>query len=269
MQLKPGGNIEFREMENGVVLIERWFIRMVGEPPVLDWPSRISRESALADPTVSDIARQRRVSEGGGELARASWPGEITWKGSLGTLRATIVSKGGEPVAGVRVSLSSTDYRGVTDSGGVVTIDELLPGPYTVDIADSTLAIIGVPLATSATFTAARDRRSDLRVAIPSADDYVAKLCKEDHVYDRNSLKLIARVVGPDDKPVSKASIKSDAFNGMTDDDGLFVMCAGLEPAKRLSVLAWFDGGEPTEFKLELWNKVTALKIHIAVPAKP
>jgi hypothetical protein len=268
MRLNPGGRLSWHEMENGVVFIDRWFIRMVAARPDAPDPGVIRSPTAALEPTKMDVL-MHRVSEGGGELARASWPGEVVWTGSLGTLRASVTSRAGDPVSGARVRLSSTDYRAVTDSAGVAVIPELLPGPYTVELEDPMLARIGVTLETKTTFTAARDRQSDVKVTLQSADDYVTKLCKDNHVYDRKSLKLIARVVARDGTPVPRASVESDTFHGATDDNGIFVVCSELKPGKRIQIKAWSGDGVATVTSVLLESVLTALRIEVAVPPKP
>ena len=65
----PGGRVSFKEIPNGVVLIDRWWLRIVG----------------AADTTVRDakngttLHRGFVVREVGGELARATWPDGDTW----------------------------------------------------------------------------------------------------------------------------------------------------------------------------------------------
>src|SRR6185503_19244578 len=93
-------------------------------------------------------------------------------------------------------------------SAGVVHIEELLPGPYTVEIEDSTLATVGLPIVTRSRFTAERAVTTDLPIRAESAEELVGKMCQDDKVNEPDSYKLIVRVVDKTGAPVSRAFIE-------------------------------------------------------------
>ena len=145
---RPGGHTFFREMTNGVVLIDRWDLRLpkfevdTTYDPVHNNPQLRSWFSAY---------------EGGGELARAAWPDGTAWKASLGTLRLHARIRNDTSAAGTVVRLVDTDYRAVVDSSGNVTIGDLVPGPYSLAVIEPHLAEFGITPPPALTFAAARD----------------------------------------------------------------------------------------------------------------
>ena len=94
--LHPGGHIFFREIANGVVLIDRW-------------------QMLLFSAEVDTIASSRREvvrswfygSETGGEVARASWRDGFVWQASLGTLRVHGANPNGPVPRGRRCTFAT------------------------------------------------------------------------------------------------------------------------------------------------------------------
>src|SRR5262249_36636767 len=74
-----GGQLWFRDMPNGVVIIDRWSLRL----PALD-------PDSVPDSRGHFIRRDRLYAqESGGEVARISWPSGLAWDAPLGTLVLT------------------------------------------------------------------------------------------------------------------------------------------------------------------------------------
>jgi hypothetical protein len=178
----PGGRIAFRGMPNGVVVIDRWSIRVY-------------------DMEVS------------GELARAEWPDGVTWQGRLGTLHLRALHGDGTPAAGTRVRLIGTDYTGIVDSVGSVEITDLIPGPYTASLVEPQLAEIGIANSGGYGFMAARATTNLARVAVLPAQEYVDQRCGAATVgigetigTSTSSAALLGRVTSSvDGKPVANA----------------------------------------------------------------
>ena len=230
---EPGGYIAFRDMGNGVVLIDRWFIRFVAprqdsaagpSPPVV--PAANTR---LRPPLIVLVA-----VEGGGELARAKWADGRTWRASLGTLRLRLVTRSGAPAVGTVVRLIDTDYQAISDSTGQIEIQDLVPGPYLVQVADQQLAPLGVTMRTPFRFVAARDSVVSLVVTVPSAADYAKEWCEETgRIGARGTARLVARVVTADGQPARDArwtlrwQDSRDAFmeDAPVGPDGVFAYC--------------------------------------------
>jgi hypothetical protein len=204
MALRPGGWISFRTMANGVPFIDRWYLRVVVPPDKIAERGYVPRW-------------RLEVHEGGGEMAAARWTNGAQWRAQLGTVQGRLL-RSGKPLANTGVRLAESPYRAVSDSAGFFRIDRLLPGPYDITVEDDLLQPVGVAMATSRAFVAARDSTADIDVDAPTLNDFVRAQCKTkvDSV-----LLLAAQVVWPDGKVASFADAKlSQASNVMVDDDG-------------------------------------------------
>ena len=219
---KPGGQIFFRAMPNGVVLIDRWSIRIVGVEPT--------------------GLRRLYGAEVWGELARASWPDSTTWQGSLGTLRLGLAYSDNTPATGTIVRLDDTDYQAVADSTGTVEIPDLIPGPYRVTIVDPDLASLDVAVAQPLEFTATRGATTVRQLAVQGALEYVGQRCRvggtglaRGEEVIRGNAWLLGRVTNSDGEPIEGAtwSLSYRDFlgerrifeNAEVGSDGIFQFC--------------------------------------------
>jgi hypothetical protein len=75
------------------------------------------------------------------------------------------------------VELDSTDYRGIVDSTGHFTIEDLLPGPYRPIVIDDAMSTIGVPLPTGVEFEAERDSVNRIQLDIIGAKTFTRMIC--------------------------------------------------------------------------------------------
>jgi hypothetical protein len=241
-EARPGGWVSFRDMPNGVVIIDRWSLRL----PVI-------RSDSVYDRGTREYVSRDIVDaqETGGEVAQIHWRPSPTWNASLGTLQLRVVTQAKTPAVGARVQLDNTSYSARADSTGSITITRLLPGPYKLVTVDSQLASIGVSLSTSINFTAVRDSVHRADLVVQTANDYVAERCIHDAKWQRTmprprreTVWIIGRVVGADNVPISGAS--ASAFRGgraeiatagmdpvgisstITGTDGIFEMCSGM-----------------------------------------
>jgi hypothetical protein len=224
----PGGYVTFRSMKNGVVLIDRWSIRVV---------------SAAIDTIINANGGLRLRSwlyaeEDGGELARATWSDGLTWHAPLGALRVHAITKDGRAAVGAVIGLVATHYFGTVGTNGMVEIKDLLPGPYAVRIVDPRIAALGIGLPTALTFRAARDTTTTATLVVPTTESSIADRCVANHQWTvGDSVFTIGRVVKPDGKPVNDAKVTfatrpdsgqqwqwNDA-HFTTGTDGLFEFC--------------------------------------------
>jgi hypothetical protein len=173
----PGGRISFRTMPNGVVVIDRWAIRIVGGKGGAGDPvSNIRLLTSSGQP----IARDRSFYgvEVSGELARATWPDGASWVGPLGTLHLTAVDGDGNPAPGTVVRLRDTDYQATADSTGAIALPDLVPGPYAVAVVHPDLITLGITVPTTLEFVAARRWAILTRLEVPPMDEYVTERCR-------------------------------------------------------------------------------------------
>jgi len=268
VRFRPGGYVSFRSMKNGVVMIDRWWIRVV---------------SATTDTTVSGDGRLLHrdwlfAEEDGGELARAAWSDGFEWKASLGALRVRAMKKDGKPAPGTVLSLLATHYYGTADANGAVEIKELLPGPYAVRVIDPRIAELGVGLPTKLRFTASRDTTSVATLTVPTAESMIADRCVANHQWEfGDSLFTMGRVVTLEGKPVNNAHVSfyvqsKDAearwvqspkyFD--TGTDGMFEFCHGFNPFTRVRYRVSKDGVALGELDGEFTTNLVVARMVVA-----
>ena len=264
--LHPGGRSSFRTMANGVVLLDRWSIRLVG--PSGDSTTRVVRGGVDRNPVLY-------VREVGGEIAFAEWPDGTRWAAPLGTLRGRAM-RDGSPARDVSVHLQETDYAAVTDSAGAFEIRELLPGPYDVRIEHDLLARVGLLLPTGVRFIAVRDSTHVAAVAIPSAEDFTWATCKDDPKRGRAGRPivrlLIVRVVDADGRPVIGAKTVVKLLRGgetlsssdiETGSNGIAQVCGVAEPATDVVVFVDRDRMPPFKSVGRITGVLTTISIAI------
>ncbi|HEY2164518.1 MAG TPA: carboxypeptidase-like regulatory domain-containing protein, partial [Gemmatimonadaceae bacterium] len=192
----PGGWLTFREMVNGVVIIDRWSLHL----PAIRWDS-------VYDGHTRQFTRRDHLEaqESGGEVGHISWPTGLAWDAPLGTLVLTALTHSHAPAAGALVRLEDTDYSGRADAKGQVTLTRLLPGPYNLVVIDTLLEPLGVTLRTPVKFDAVRDSTRRETVEVSSAQDYVADRCRHDGIWidvmprkRPHAVWMIGRVIGHD-----------------------------------------------------------------------
>src|SRR5204862_7123151 len=141
--MRPGGHISFREMPNGVVMIDRWFLRLIGGTvDTIRTPAYTS--GRRLEMPIAQVRTKFTAAENGGEVAHATWPDGTAWRASLGTLRVHAALSSGRPAAGTAVHLVETQYRAVADTNGDFEISDLIPGPYALAIRDPRRVALGL-----------------------------------------------------------------------------------------------------------------------------
>ncbi|MEO7083285.1 MAG: carboxypeptidase-like regulatory domain-containing protein [Gemmatimonadaceae bacterium] len=267
-RLHPGGHMEFLEMPNGTVLLQRWNLRLVGA----ETTAVISRSSLL-----SRIAKPY-AQDGGGEVALVTWPDGRSWTASLGTLHVAATHTDGSPARNRSIHLSNSGYTATTDTNGVAEIAHVLPGSYDIMVDDPRFARVSVAINTGAAFTAARDTTFQTSIIVPSAEDAVRDLCVENlGQTPDNPPWLFLRVLDPEGQPVAGVTLsmrmEKDLNNwvqlrdrGTTGTDGMFAICRGLEPGANLVVQAR-RGDDRVDAPLRLQGDLTVARIRF--PMKP
>jgi hypothetical protein len=182
---EPGGRVSFHTMADGTPIIDRWSIRPIGVPA----SSRIG--IVVVSPT--------DMHESGGEVARARWEDGRTWTAPLGTLTG-VVTRDRIPTGGQLVTLAGTDYAAVSDSAGRFTITDLVPGPYSVAVADTILAPLEIVLKTQVSFTAVRDSTTSVAFEAPTAEEYAVQLCSQRAPAAGQGI-IVGRALLPDGSP--------------------------------------------------------------------
>jgi len=260
--LSPAGRLAFRELSNGVVIIDQWSLRLGGERRPAG-RMLVGRTPEVS--TMSGGARER-PQEIGGEIARASWPDGYTWEAPLGTIRLRAVDGQGRAASGSVVQLLDTDYRATTDASGTFVLNDLLPGPYIASVRDPRLAALDVPSTTTLRLSAVRDSTVDARVVVESAEDYVVKRCGYDAGVLAGRGRLLGRVMRADGQPAGDARwTMRDQFgtvmveSGRADADGFFHSCQ-LPMNKSVTIDVW-QGDKRTNASSTLSDPLTTLRV--------
>lgn len=215
-KFEPGGRVSFQTMADGAPIIDRWLIRPIGVPAT-------SRNVHVSP---------NDLHESGGEVARARWEDGKTWVAPLGTLTG-IVTQDRRPAGDRVVTLAGTDYAAVSDSAGRFTIPDLIPGPYSVAVADTLLAPLDIVLKTQVSFVAARDSTISVVFEAPTAEDYAAQMCSRTPPAAGRAV-IVGRALSSDGSPVASAQVEAALISEAgivqvskekTDARGLFHIC--------------------------------------------
>ena len=286
----PGGRLSFREMANGVVVIDRWSLRL----PVV-------HADSVYEPFKGAFVKRSQVEaqETGGEVAHIDWPSGLTWDAPLGKLHLALSTHAHTPAAGTRVWLDGTDYSRRADSNGEVELDRLLPGPYKLVVIDSLLEPLGITIKTRIAFDAVRDSTHRGTLDVPTADEYLADRCNHDAIWRAamprrrpGAVWIIGRAIGPDNTPIadisaslsegSKAKLarqQSTPFalgetrdgptSTRTGTDGIFELCQGTFAVGDTVIVAIRHRGEMTRaFSFALKDSLTVLPL-VREPKRP
>ena len=239
--LRPEGRLSFRELSNGVVIIDQWSLRLAG--------GRAQTDGA--------------TPEVGGEIARASWPDGYSWSAPLGTLRLHAVDSQGRPATATSVQLEDTDYAKTVDESGIVVMNDLLPGPYMATVRDPRLVPLGMASPSTIRFTAMRDSTKEALVEVETADDIARRKCGQD-LRAAGKAAILGRVVGADGRPVREARFSIRDANGAqmvedgrVDADGMFQWCQ-VPPGTRVTVDVWRDERRVNDSRIVM-DRVTAV----------
>lgn len=298
---RPGGYVRFNAMANGLVLVSEWSLRMVSrevDTTIVFRGAARARDirNVQLGGTPGEWGGTERnknqpfaVTEQVGALVRGVWKDGATYQASLGAVRIRATTLSGKPMARARLKLDSTDYTGIADSTGMLVLRDLVPGPYRVVVADSTLAVIGLQVETPVSFTAIRDSTLERTVAVGTAAEALAQLCS-DIRYDGIYHLIIARVTGPTGRSLEgvkwqiwapgsfERSEPSDAtldraswstsMAGVTNATGLIQPCTKFAPRKEIELRVWTDRGPYTEqspkwVRLRLTDRATAVRVEL------
>lgn len=129
-------------------------------------------------------------------MVRAAWQDGTMWNADLPELTGRVVEAGtNEPLRDVAISISGTSHGATTDSAGFFRIAPMLPGRYTMSVAD-TLILSGtrgrvVQLDVSPTLAA----ESPVSVELPPRAGSFARACPS--AVGSSSVFLLGRVSGP------------------------------------------------------------------------
>ncbi len=244
----PGGLISFRQMANGVALVDHWYLRRVdlvqdtirnGRIVLVRPGDQIPVDGEFVKGPSNVWTREWfYATESGGELAQATWPDGQTWHAALGAIHLHSVTARGQPTPGIMVALPGTPYHAAADANGDIVIADLLPGPYAVDVVEPRMAELGLVIPTSLKFDARRDSTLSLTIRLPTAEEYTVDRCKAAREFAAgDSVLVLGRVMTPGGKPVADERVTAAvrSASGLwswqrdfytTGTDGVFQLCS-------------------------------------------
>jgi hypothetical protein len=265
-QFKPGGRVSFVTMRNGIVLVDGWTIRSMNSVSV----ERMGIVHGVFQPTRQTT---RSAVEIGGQLARATWPDGVRWTAPLGALRARATRADGRPAVNTHVSLAGTPYRGVVDSSGIVTIRDLLPGPYAVEIAEPRLDTLHVTFPSPLLFRAVADSTTEGSFAVPTLASFAKDACITAHQAVDDSASVIGRVMTADGTPVADATVTFAARAHGTDRrhpesmltgvDGFFESCKGWHPDDEIMLHVSRDGAKEVSATATFDSRIAVVRVNV------
>ena len=236
--VRPGGRISFREMPNGLVLIDRWTMRL----------PTVQRDYVMVG-SHEQVREWFRPSESGGELVRATWADHTSWHGSLATVSGNVVTSGGRSRAGIVLHILGTPYRATTDSAGHFEFSDVFPGPYKFAVDDPNLATLGLEIPIADSVTAVRDSVVRRSVTTPSVREFILDRCASDRKpAPFDAFLLFGRAFAPRAQPHEGTVVTLSDLSGggkqipgsyKLGTDGTFVWCGpGLSPGKTVRIEA-------------------------------
>lgn len=280
--VQPNGYTSFHEMPNGVVFVDRWRIRMFAKGADSVWRDRVQVETD-----------RYFTQESGGELASATWSDGSSWRLPLGTLRLKVTG-GGAPLPRATLRLDDTDYRATSDSAGVVTIPELLPGPYAGTVLDTLLRSPMVSVSAPVRFDAVGDSIVQHAVDLPASSRIIRQAClarPQPPVWGlatiasavaiaapRDTVPItIVRVVGREQEPVDGATValSIDLGGGVrvteiatTGSSGLVQSCVLSKPGAQIHAAARRGTATSDEFVFTVASGLRIFRITLDEPRR-
>ncbi len=252
-----GGRTSFQEMPNGVVAVTQWSMRLLGEK---------------VDSVMDGFGNRRAVrgliqNEGGGYLARATWPDSTRWVAPMGTARLQLMLNDTTPVVANDVRLAQTDFRGRTDSSGRVELTDLFPGRYRVIVRDTLLEELGWEPDPQWEFVSVAGDTINARIRVQSTAEQLLRKCA-----NRMSRADLVAVVNVKDAAVGAPGVKVDlALNGgdqiseTTRDRGNLVFCFDRNALGATVRLSGARGDMQTQTITHVLNRrVTLFRLQLA-----
>lgn len=260
---EPGGSISFHTLTNGMVVVDRWQLRMIG-----------ATTDTVASSRAGTVRLRGRFIElhSGGELTGAAWADGTRFAGTLGSVRGSARWPDGTPARATWLALSNTPYRSATDDEGRFAFSGLIPGRYRVVVVDSALLSVGLSIPTELHIRSDRDSlEQDL--VLPSRADLVAEQCRREGSAPPRARPtyLLGRALRSDGSPIEGATWSLRAIedgewtdlavNGRTGSDGTMPYCAGLRRGMQVELIVRSPEGLTDAKRLVLEDAATIVPV--------
>lgn len=258
-----GGEIEFLKLRNGNWVVSRWQIRM---PTAF----REQRSGSYRGLNARSMVRATEVKTTGGDLLSVVQNGDTIWALPPRSFTGAVLdSASGRPVARARVFLAGTPYAVQADAAGRFTVDNLLPGGYTVLVQTPELDSLSALYRTSVVFT---PQMHDFAVRVAPSTSIAEQWCptlRGDQrsvsgaflgvlmgtitAHDTSSVAAAEVVVSWNEFTINAGAVSQHprTLTVTTDKDGVYRVC-GVPTGTTLMLSTDFDGNAlPTPVRIE------------------
>lgn len=268
--MQPGGSITFRTLPNGLVIVERWQLRLIG--------TRVDTVESARARSMRPMLRYFEVHSGG-ELASATWRDGTQWSAPLGTVSGEARWRTGEPAADVTVLLTGSPFQATTDSAGRFTLRGLLPGTYKVAVLDEPLRSLRLSVPIAARVVSARDSTA-VAFTLPTRADVVVESCRAAGPFEPTSRTyVLGRALRSDGSAIERAmwSVRTQTAEGWIDlesyrrtgSDGLMPLCSGLRRGIEIEMIVLSPEGLVDVQRRRLTDDATIIPFIFPLPSTP
>lgn len=254
MQMRAGGHIEFRTMENGVAFIERWFLRL----PVLtiaftNTSGSSNRTASIGPPRRMDRTdlRVSEIVEAGGDVLLATWSDGTKWQETPTLITGIVRQRDSKaPLDRGIVTLLGTSDTVSTTAGGEFELS-VIPGKYTIVAADTMLQSFVEARSRTMPVEVARGATTNVQLEVSPLAGVISEVCRGQRMAPRTSIivgNVSVRGRATPRDAIVRATWLGDyltAGSGVQvvkpmqeislDDRGRFVVC-GVAPERPISL---------------------------------
>lgn len=263
--LDAGGETSFREMANGVVIVDQWALRLQKTRLDTVWNRQHDKSAVLLGVG---------FSESGGFLAKAAWADGTVWSPPMGVAKLRLMVNDSTPAVAADVRLQNTDFRGFTDTAGNVELRDLFPGRYRVIVVDTLLASIGVELNPQFSFTVAPNGTVERKERILSTAEELLGRCRASHPDKPADLALVITVLGESggvpgvlvDVTVTDPTNRSEqrTLSEKTGGRGTILLCLGRgDLGSTISAVGAKGSARTEKVSHAITNRVTVIQLRI------
>jgi hypothetical protein len=164
-----------------------------------DWRGRRTRRDL----------RVYEIREHGGFVLGATWPDGVNWVATLGGVAGRITRRGSHlPIANAAVWLEGTTDSLVSDPEGRFAIGPVIPGHYTLKVADTAFGAFIGPRDANRSILVGQGSVTRVDAELPNVDDVAKRMCDDDDLRERTSI-LLGQVVNWDLSPAHDFELKA------------------------------------------------------------
>ena len=207
MATRPGGMIAFNTMENGIVLITRWSLRL----PVFTVQRRAISPLGIpgsSRPGETEVSLAE-ITENGGMVVAASWPDGTRWRQAIPAIEGTVIERRTrQPIPHALVTFAGAWDTVATDTAGRFSLPTVLPGRFDVAALDTAFGSHIPARAVRRVMETGADGATGIVFELPSKDESVARLCANERVPTGTSI-LLGRIRRADGGAPGKMEVRA------------------------------------------------------------